>query len=556
MPDANLFGVLLFAVIALAAAGGALALAGRFVPNVLPGARVSRVRSASPVFADVPRRYEFREGYLLSPLDPNDAFLDDGVDRSRALEALQQSLGALSPEFADRLSGLLNRGEAFLIDGTFGSDVMSIAGRQDDDRVILTVGPAAPERGREAVDSATLHALKGEADGLRTILDTGPMVMWKLSAEGRVLWANAPYFALAEHVSGDDGAVAWPVPDLFKMDLSQDRDAGEVTRAQLDVMGQADPLDFEVSMHRQEDGATLCVALPIGPLVSAENALRSFVQTLSQTFAHLPIGLAVFDKRRELVMFNPALASITRLDVPLLSNRPSLVSFLDGLRDRQRIPEPKNYRDWRNEIARLEQGASDGSYQELWTLPGGETLRVLGRPHPDGAVAFMFEDISSEVSLTRKFRGDLDLYHSVLDALPGALAVFGHDGLLVLSNSAYQSLWGPDGDDVAMMETLGDAMLHWQSHAPDTKVWSDIRAFATHATDRAPWAASVTLVDGLTLTCHVSALSGGATLVRFIPASAGDEDRNEDGQIETKSAQVIAPPAAFKSRRERRVAKA
>jgi hypothetical protein len=45
-------------------------------------------------------------------------------------------------------------------------------------------------------------------------------------------------------------------------------------------------------------------------------------------------------------------------------------------------------------------------------------LRVTGRPHPNGAIAFLFEDISQEVSLTRRFRTDLDLDRGILDDFP------------------------------------------------------------------------------------------------------------------------------------------
>ena len=41
--------------------------------------------------------------------------------------------------------------------------------------------------------------------------------------------------------------------------------------------------------------------------------------------------------------------------------------------------------------------AEDGLYQEIWSLPSNVTYKVTGRPHPDGAVAFFFEDISADV---------------------------------------------------------------------------------------------------------------------------------------------------------------
>ena len=52
--------------------------------------------------------------------------------------------------------------------------------------------------------------------------------------------------------------------------------------------------------------------------------------------------------------------------------------------------------------------ATDGRYQETWSLENGQTYSIRGRPHPDGATAFLIEDITAEVTLTRNFRAELE----------------------------------------------------------------------------------------------------------------------------------------------------
>ena len=185
------------------------------------------------------------------------------------------------------------------------------------------------------------------------------------------------------------------------------------------------------------------------------------------------------------------------------------------MRDNQRMPEPKNYRTWRDEIARLEEGAKDGSYQELWTLPDGQSYRVIGRPHPDGAVAFMFEDITSEMTLTRKFRGDLDLYQSVLDDTKGALAVFGHDAQLLLSNEGYAQLWGDDPRERVGGMNLIEASRIWQELTEPTGLWGDIRDFLGRNDERDAWSETVQMRDGRRLLARVAPIAAGAITVRF-----------------------------------------
>src|SRR5690606_7195853 len=120
-----------------------------------------------------------------------------------------------------------------------------------------------------------------------------------------------------------------------------------------------------------------------------------------------------------------------------------------------------------------------GFHAETWSLPSGQTYRVTGRPHPDGAVAFLFEDISSEVSLTRRSRSELELGHEVLDALQEAVAVFQPSGELLMSNAAFTRLWQFDPGTTLGHVTLMDAVRVWQGQCQPTEVWGAARGLAT-----------------------------------------------------------------------------
>jgi PAS domain-containing protein len=276
---------------------------------------------------------------------------------------------------------------------------------------------------------------------------------------------------------------------------------------------------FDSSSYPAEDGATLHFAIHANPLVRAEEALRNFVQTLTQTFAHLPIGLAIFDRQRQLALFNPALSDLTRLEPEWLTARPTLHAVLDRLRDRRMMPEPKDYRSWREQLADLERAARNGTYEEIWPLPTGQTYRITGRPHPEGAVAFLLEDISAEVSLKRRFRAELELSQSVIDSLDEAIAVFSPSGRLVLSNAAYAALWGHDPSTTLGEVGIADATRHWRELTRPTPVWGELRDFASQASARGEWTAEVALKDGSPLSCRFSPLARSATLCAFSRAA-------------------------------------
>ena len=205
-----------------------------------------------------------------------------------------------------------------------------------------------------------------------------------------------------------------------------------------------EPRWYEISQSPGAGGETVGFALDADDLVAAEASLRRFVETLTETFAHLPIGLAVFDKNRRLGLFNPALTDLVKIDAVWLAGRPSLRDFLERLRETRQMPEQKDFASWRRKLSELEEGAREGTYEENWQLPSGKIFRVTGRPHPQGALAFLFEDISTAIQLERKYRSELELSQATLDRMSEAVAVFDASGMLVFVNSAFERLWGLD----------------------------------------------------------------------------------------------------------------
>jgi|TARA_B110000495_G_C22654839_1_gene388006 hypothetical protein len=131
------------------------------------------------------------------------------------------------------------------------------------------------------------------------------------------------------------------------------------------------------------------------------------VQAFTKTFAEMPVGLAIFDQQRRLVLFNPALTDLTSLVLVLVlafvSERPSLFDFFNRLRENWVVPEPKNSAAWRAQLAELVASSNDGAYCATWSLANGLTYQVRGRPHFDGALAFLFEVISAKISVAQKF---------------------------------------------------------------------------------------------------------------------------------------------------------
>ncbi|WP_246139533.1 PAS-domain containing protein [Phaeobacter marinintestinus] len=353
-------------------------------------------------------------------------------------------------------------------------------------------------------------AFSPELEILRVAMDSAPYPVWRADAQGNVHWCNAAYAALASRIHGKGSDTT---TSLFK--LTQDaQDKGLKRRVSIPDPTCDKKLWYDVTVVEQPEGF-LCYAVDINAVVDAEIAQRNFVQTLAKTFAQLSIGLAIFDRNRQLALFNPALIDLTSLPADFLSARPNLLTFFDRLRDRSMMPEPKNYRSWRDRMTGLVEAAAVGNYQETWTLPSGSVYSVSGRPHPDGAVAFLFEDITAEITLTRRFRSELELGQSVMDTLDDAIVVFSPDGALAFSNEAYNQMWEVDPDRSFAQVTVVDATRSWQDRCIATPLWGEIRDFVDSRENRAGWWAEAHRRTGDMLVCTIHPIPSGATMVSF-----------------------------------------
>lgn len=436
------------------------------------------------------------------------ALLPEGED-NRAWMRLVARFGPDFPNLSEQLASLPRTGQLLIQSHPGTQPALVLKAEHLSGLTRLTVDGGQFDAFGSQGDAATAAALQQEVMAQRAVLSRAPVLMWKESPDGAVIWANHAYLIRAVELLPEGEDLSWPLPKLFAPAVS-----ANARLPRLKLMMPSGPEWFDmVRMPQGEE--VLCYALAADRAVQAETALREFMQTLTKTFADLPIGLAIFDRSRCLQMFNPALAELTTLAPEMLIARPTLNAFLDAMRARAMIPEPRDYRSWRKQLARLEEEATMGIFEETWSLPGGQTYRVIGRPHPNGALAFMFEDISNEMSRTRRYRADLELGQSVIDSVEDAVAVFSQGGQLVMSNHAYAQLWQHDPQVLLSEASIATLCAWWRDHAAPTLLWDDATDYVTSAGDRSAWEGEVRLLDGRLVCCRFRPLAGGATLITF-----------------------------------------
>ena len=425
-------------------------------------------------------------------------------------------LGPNFPGLLEKLRALPDAGHVTLASG--GDNPLLLTAELRGGLTRITVVDAAAEDYMPGQDPMTLRAQAEELEQLRGVVSAAPMLIWREGPDGTITWANAAYvLKLAERLEpGSD--LVWPLPALFEATAPRkDRPDRRVLKLQ---EGHEAWYDLQ---SRVQDGARTVFALPADQLEQAERSLREVLLTLTKTFAHLHVGLAIFDRQRQLQLFNPALTDLTALPVDFLARRPTLTALLDAMRERNTVPEPKDYRSWRRQLLQMEKAAASGHYEETWSLPSGQTYRVIGRPHPDGALALIIEDISDEMTRSRRYRAEIELGMAVIDGLDEAVAVFSQAGQLVMSNLAYARLWGHDPTADLSEASLATIVGHWKENASPSPIWAEFEDLAAAPTDRRPISAEARLKDGRLLACRFTPLVAGSTMAAFrvLPAAPG-----------------------------------
>ena len=469
-----------------------------------------------------PRRFRFRQGYLIDHSPDVGFLLPEPINHLRAWADLADALTDLVPGADGAMARLRETGRAFRLEGTFGRDRLVILGIRDGADVHITLSCADPKASSVRIDGPVLDALEREAAHLAEAMACSPTATWTLDSEDRVVWGNDAYLRLVRRIAGPEAARAWPLPDLFPRGAEA---KPGVTRRRLEPRGDAaerHPLWFEVSARGPgSDGLRHHSAQALDGVIRAEEAMRSSIQTLTKTFAHIATGLAIFDRDRKLILFNPAFADMTGLDSVWLARRPDLDAVFESLRPAEPRSERVAFAGWQT-MLRNDGEMPGAAFLETWTRPDGTRLRLTARPQSEGAIAMLIEDVEAEAGTRREDRDARKLLGDLLDGMDDAQVVFDRSGRCLYANTAAHRMWPPTrsdhlgtSDDGAPT-TIDECLGHWRGavHAPG--IWQELRDFVLGRPDeRAEWAEIVWTADRIPLHVRVTPLPDGRTAIAF-----------------------------------------
>jgi PAS domain-containing protein len=153
----------------------------------------------------------------------------------------------------------------------------------------------------------------------------------------------------------------------------------------------------------------------------------------------LPLPVAVL-RDQKLVQYNRAFSELWELPAGWLDAGRSYGEILDYLRDKRRLPEQRNFAEWK--LAQLQYCAGlDETRTEVWHMPGGSSIRMVMEPRLDGGVFLICEDLTENLRLESSLNLLTQVQKATLDTMEDGIAIFGTDGRLVMNNAPFAKLW-------------------------------------------------------------------------------------------------------------------
>jgi signal transduction histidine kinase len=378
------------------------------------------------------------------------------------------------------------------------------------------------------------RAINEELATQKALLDAVPMPVWFRDPDGRLTWVNRAYISAVE--AGRVEEVLEEQRELLETRQRRAAEtalaAGETFRKRLQTVVAGERRSFDtivVPVGRSSAGTVIDVA----PLEDVQEELSRQMAAHERTLDKVSTAVAIFGADKHLGFCNQAFRRLWDLDPAFIEARPQLGEFFDHLRQKRLLPEQSDYRKWRDKHLKPTDDAE--TIEDLWYLPSGRTIHVLGDRRQNGGVAYLFDDVSERLALESRYNSLIKVQQETLENLREGVALFGSDGRIKLFNAAFASIWKLDPAFLNDGPHIEEVHARCASGLDSVEPWAIAKRAVTSVTEeRESFEGIVTRPDDMTIAFAGVPLPDGSTVLTYIDIS--DSRRAEVALIERNEA--------------------
>ena len=287
-----------------------------------------------------------------------------------------------------------------------------------------------------------LASLGRERDHYRNLLNAAPFATWRRDIAGDIIWRNA---TLAEML-GDEGtheelaskADSKRPQALVAKARDEEAIAGEERR--FVVEGQRRVFQvMETPLLSEDESAGF--AIDISDAEELRRELRRHIRANNEVLQHMSTAVGIYDREKRLIFANRAFTQFWGLEEEFVGHQPTLGEVMDRLHQNRKLPEQVEYRQFRRNREAFFSTLLE-PFEDLYQLPDERMVRETITRHSFGGLLFMVEDATDRIVLERTLNTLIAVQRATLDNLHEAVAVFGPDGRLNLTNVGYRQMLG------------------------------------------------------------------------------------------------------------------
>ncbi len=282
---------------------------------------------------------------------------------------------------------------------------------------------------------------------LSALIEASPVPMWYRGADMKLALVNSAYVRAVEGENADDVITR----GLELVDAGNDLNplaAAMKAFEKQEVESNIAPVTIAGDRRAMRlvdvplgDAGVAGYAIDVEDVERAGAAFRRFAATQRDTLDRLSAGVAQFGPDRALIFCNQPFERQFALKPEWVAERPDFDRLLDRMREAGRVPETRDFPGWKAE-RREWFTAPDGAIEENWIISGGQHLRLVAQPLPDGGLLLIFEDRTEQAQLASARDTLLRVRTATFDTLFEAIGVFEADGRLHLWNTKFRDIWG------------------------------------------------------------------------------------------------------------------
>ena len=430
---------------------------------------------------------------------------------ARAEAPVRETVRTADGRSVDLVAAPLGDGEALLslVDSTeWAASLSAVEARA-----------AAAEDRADGFDRQLAHTL--------ALTDGTLMPVWLRDGEGRLVAVNAA-FARAVGADADQAVadqvelVSGPLRETALALAKTARRWGEPASDSLHAVVAGERRLYRITEVPAAAGAVAYGVATVGGAVDlteveeARSELSRHVQAHAEALESVRAAIAVFGPDKRLIFYNQAYLRLWGFEEGWLDTHPTIGELLEQLRENRRLPEFVDFRAYRQSQIELFTSLI-APEEDLMHLPDGTTLRLVTSPHPLGGVMYLMEDVTSALVLERNYNTLMAVQRESLDNLAEAIAVYGGDGRLQLSNPAFERLWRIDAEDLGHQPHIAEIMERTRQFYLFDEEWPAFREAAiARALEREPMRMRLTLADGTILDYRTVPLPDGGVLNSYL----------------------------------------